>query len=969
MGIGSERTTVQKPIIEWAEESGWNLIDPDEAQRIRGGESSPILKSIFIEQLQKLNPGIINSPGQAEDVANRLMRLPPNIEGNLEAWEYLRGLKTVFIETEKRELNLRIIDTERIEANQFHVTYEFPFVSGHSRIRADVVFFINGIPVVVIEAKAATRIEGIADALDQIRRYHEQASELFAQVQIFVITDLVHFMYGPTWNISRKTLFSWREDFSGGFEDLVKSFLNRRQIVKTITDYILFVRRDSELNKVVLRPHQMRAVEKVVKRCKDPDAKRGLIWHTQGSGKTYTMIVTAKKLLEDPDLNNPTVLMIVDRNELQQQLFQNLESVGFGRVSITTSKRHLRELLRKDTRGLIVSMIHKFDGADANLNRRSNIYVLIDEAHRSTGGKLGTYLMAALPNATFIGFTGTPIDRSSHGRSTFEVFGKDDREKGGYTDKYSIQESIEDNTTVPLHYQLAPNELIVDREAMEREFWAAVELEGVADLEEIDRVLDRAVTLKNMLKNNERVDKIAEFVADHFKKYIEPMGYKAFLVAVDREACVLYKKALDKYLPPDYSEVVISRNNNDHAWMREYHLSDDEEARIRKEFRKPDGLPKILIVTEKLLTGYDAPILYCLYLDKPMRDHVLLQAIARVNRPYEDREGRKKTNGLILDFVGIFDNLERALAFDSAEIERVVEDLDVLKKHFEDLIKEGQKKYLPLVSGKDPVEAAEDVLEYFRDREKREEYYRYFHDLQDVYEVLSPDIFLHPFLNDYVELTKIYLILRNAYNKGAPIDKSLLRKTAAILRAIINTSEVLRPLAEYKIGLAELEILVRRKEPSTVKVFNLIRAVREMASQSTIEQPYLIPIGERAEEICRQFEQRQIESEEAVRKLVELVNSIRDAQAEQKHSHLSPEAFALRWWLEIMKNESAERAREVANNADEAFRSFPHWELSRDQERQLRTNLYRALLQSGVPKNKLVEWVSEILELLRRGRQ
>jgi len=288
--------------------------------------------------------------------------------------------------------------------------------------------------------------------------------------------------------------------------------------------------------------------------------------------------------------------MLVDRNELEQQLFGNLEAVGFARVQVANSKRHLYELLKSDYRGLIVSMIHKFDDIPANVNLRENIYVLVDEAHRTTGGKLGNYLMGALPNAMYIGFTGTPIDKTAHGKGTFKVFGTDDPK--GYLDKYSIRESIEDGTTVPLHYSLAPNELRVDRETLEHEFLNLVEAEGVSDVEELDRVLEKAVTLKNMLKNRERIDKIAEFVANHFKTVVEPMGYKAFLVAVDREACALYKEALDRYLPPEYSAVVISKNYNDPPELAKYHLAEEKEEQIRKAFRSPDSLPNILIVTE-----------------------------------------------------------------------------------------------------------------------------------------------------------------------------------------------------------------------------------------------------------------------------------------------------------------------------------------------------------------------------------
>jgi len=961
--LGGERHTVQEPLIRYAQEAGWTYLPPQEALRLRGGEDSPILKMVLVKQLQRLNPGVVDSVAKAEEVIARLVRVRPNIEGNFEAWEYLKGLKTVFVEAERREKNLCLLDPDHPEVNAFHITDEFRFISGPTVIRADVVLFVNGIPVIVVETKAATRPEGIAEAFDQIRRYHEEGAELMAQAQLFAITHLIRFFYGPTWNLSHKVLLNWKDEQAGDFETLVKTFVTPRRLLRVLTDYILFVRKDGELSKAVLRPHQMRAAEKVIARAADPEKRRGLVWHTQGSGKTYTMITVAKALLEDPRFQNPTVLMIVDRNELQQQLFQNLEAAGFSQVHVALSKRHLRDLLKQDTRGLIVSMIHKFDDADANLNIRTNIFVLVDEAHRSTGGDLGNYLMGALPNATFVGFTGTPIDRTSQGKGTFKVFGGGD--PGGYLDKYSIRESIEDGTTVPLHYQMAPNDLVVDRETMEREFWAVANLEGVADVEELNRVLDRAVTLKNMLKNPERVDKIASFVADHFERYIRPMGYKAFLVAVDREACCFYKEALDRYLPSEVNKVVISRGHNDPSHISRYHLSDNEEAAVRKAFRKPDENPQILIVTEKLLTGYDAPILYCMYLDKPMRDHVLLQAIARVNRPYEDKTGRCKTNGLIVDFVGILDNLERALAFDSKDVEGVVEGIDVLRDRFATMMEQGRCDFLPLASGKREDKAAEAVLEHFRDKERREAFYAYFRELEEVYEILSPDPFLRPFLEDYKALVAMYRLLWSAYEPHIPVDKSFLRKTAEIVQKHTVTNAVHEPEKAYEIGTGTLLALVAEEKPETVKVFNLLQELHRLVEAKGNEQPHLIPIGERAEAIRRAFEERQLNSQGALKKLAELVRDLSEAQEQRKESKLSPEAFAVAWWLRVQKGFDAKQAEQLATPIERALQEYPHWMVNSSQERDLRKTLYKALINWNI--KDVVAWADEILVLLRRA--
>ncbi|MGQ9780410.1 MAG: type I restriction endonuclease subunit R [Bacillota bacterium] len=957
MPLGGERTTVQDPLIRYAVEAGWTYLPPEEALRLRRGDAGIVLHEVLARQLQRLNPGVVDNI-RAEEVIRRLVSVHPNIEGNLQAWEYLKGLKTVFVETERRERNLRLLDLQNPENNTFHVTDELRFAGGTNPIRPDVVFFVNGIPVIVVETKSATRLEGIADALDQIRRYHREGAELLAVLQLHALTHLLKFYYGATWNTSRKSLYNWRDEQAGDFEMLVKTFFAPRRVLRVLTEFILFARKDGELTKVVLRPHQMRAVDRVIERAKDPEKRRGLVWHTQGSGKTYAMITVAKRIIEDPAFANPTVLMLVDRNELEQQLFANLEAVGFGRVEVARSKRHLLELLRSDRRGLIVSMIHKFDDMPANVNLRENFFVLVDEAHRTTGGELGNYLMGALPNATYIGFTGTPIDRTASGRGTFKVFGTDDPK--GYLDKYSIRESIEDGTTVPLHYSLAPNELRVDKETLEREFLDLVELEGVSDVEELDRVLERAVTLRNMLKNRTRVERVAAFAARHFREAVEPMGYKAFLVAVDREACAFYKEALDRYLPPEYLAVVISSGYQDPPELARYHLTEEREEQVRRAFRKPDALPKILIVTEKLLTGFDAPILYCMYLDKPMRDHVLLQAIARVNRPYEDDEGRRKPAGFVLDFVGIFENLEKALAFDSEDVQGVVEGIDALKDRFADLMAKGRRVYLPLVAGKSPDKAAEAVLEHFRDKETRHEFYQYFRELQEVYEILSPDPFLRPFMADYEELARMYRMLRSNYEPGIQVDRDFLRKTARLVQEHTETGAIQVPAGLCRLDAMTLAKIAGEKIPDTVKVFNLLQALRTMVAEEAGRSPYLIPIGERAEQIAQAFEERQATTEETLRQLQRLAQECVEAEKAKQELDLSPEGFAV---FLLLRREGIEGAEITARRVAEVFQQFPYWERSDTQQRNLRIALFRVLLEARV--EPVVGFAERIMKMLR----
>jgi len=974
--LGSEKYSVQKPIIDYVQEPsaeyvsqdglkvflklGWQYVAPDDALRMKGGESGMVFREIFIQQLQRLNPDFLDHL-MAEELIKKIETLPANIEGNFLAWEYLKGLKTVFVPTEKRERNVTFIDTENIDRNTFQVTDEFVFSNGMKTIRPDIVFLVNGIPVLFVETKAAHKIEGMSEALEQIKRYHRESPELLAVLQVYAITHLLKYYYSATWNTSEKLLFNWKAESGGDFEQLVKTFFDRQRVVKLLTDFILFTRQDDELRKIVLRPHQMKAIDKITKRAEDPEKQRGLVWHTQGSGKTFTMIIAAQKIIENPLFENPTVIMLVDRNELESQLFGNLTAVGMSNV-VAKSKEHLQELLSGDRRGLIVTMIHKFYGMPKNINLRKNIFVLVDEAHRTTGGELGNYLMGAIPNATYIGFTGTPIDKTQYGKGTFITFGKDDSSHG-YLDKYSIAESIEDGTTVPLYYTLAPNELLADKELLENDFLDLKEAEGISDVEELNKVLERAVTIKNMLKNKERVEKVVQYVANHFLNTVEPMGYKAFLVGVDREACALYKQELDKYLPADYSQVVYSPFYNDPPELAKYHLSDIEEKRIRKSFRKANELPKILIVTEKLLTGFDAPILYCMYLDKPMRDHVLLQAIARVNRPYEDDEGRKKASGFVLDFVGIFDNLEKALAFDSQDIFGIVKDIDELKERFKAEMEKAKTDYLPIIGGKKQDKAVEALLNYFLDEKIRNEYYQFFKELSAIYEIISPDAFLRDYLDDYETLSSMFRILRENYDRSVDIDKDFTRKTIELVKKHTKSGDIQPALEVFEIDENTLKKIEQSKASDIEKVFNLIKSLEKTVAREGETSPYLKSIAEKAEMLVQLFQNRQKSTQETLNELKKIIEEINTAKKEREEKNMTAEIFSIYW---ILDRAGFENATSMANQMEKVFEEYPHWQKSNKHGIKIRQKLYEVMVQSGTTDTKKIsETAQQIMKILK----
>ena len=961
--LASERGVVQEPFIRYATEVGWVRLSQDDALSERGGESGLLLYPTLRRKLLELNPGIL-SPDHVEQVISRIEGARASIEGNAEVLAWLRAQRSVWVDAQKRERNVTLIDFDHVEHNVFHVTDEWEYTNGQKTNRADVVFLINGVPVALVETKAATKPDGIDRALVQVRRYHAETPEMVTAPQLFDVTHLVDFFYGVTWSLDRKALFNWKDDEPGNFERKVKRFFGRERFLKTLREWIIVYRKDDELRKIVLRQHQARAVDKVVARAVDPEKTRGLVWHTQGSGKTFTMITAAQQLLSHPAFANekPTIIMLVDRTELQQQLFGNLEASGVP-FKVAASKRRLRELLAQDFRGVIVSMIHKFDGADANLSDRSNIFLLVDEAHRSTGGDLGNFLLAALPNATMIGFTGTPIDKTAYGKGTFKVFGRDDHPQG-YLDKYSIAESIEDGTTLRLHYTLAPNEMLVPKEQLETEFFALSETEGVSDIEELNIILEKAVNLRAFLKAPSRIEKVAAFAANHFRENVEPLGYKAFLVAVDREACALYKHALDHHLPADFSAVVYTTDYNDLPLLKQFALGEDAEKQLRKAFIKRNTSPKILIVTEKLLTGFDAPVLYCMYLDKPMRDHALLQAIARVNRPYEEEGAIRKPSGFVLDFVGIFENLTKALAFDSDVVASVIENLDVLRDRFAKQMAAPAESYLGFCRGPIDDRAAESVIAAFVDKDKREAFFAFFRELENLYEIISPDAFLRPYIDNYARLAALYALVRNAYSTQPPIIRDLMRKTEELVQKHAETEGLVTTLPVVNIDENVLAS-IRYDDPDPGKVINLGKGILKATIREDTP-PYLVSIGDRAESILEAFDDRQVSTTTALQELAQLSRELLEAEDERKRLGLDEPTFAILRELQ-RAGVKGDDVRVLAVTLNSVFVTYPDFGDNPAQRRSLKAELYKQLLPA-IGKARMVG-VAEALVRARRGER
>jgi type I restriction enzyme, R subunit len=969
----SESGSVQFPMVRHAVEIGWAALDPDTAKTRRGGVGGMLLRDALADALARFNPWLTRAA--VNSIIETIDAVSATVDGNREILHWLRGERGWYNEVEGLQRRVTVIDFADVSANRCEVTWEWSLKpAGRTKgNRADVMFVVNGIPVCLVEHKNPKDGDAIARAITQLRRYELETPELLGTPQLFNVTHLLEYWYGVTWNATRRDMARWKQTPDEAYRFAVQAFFERTDFLRTLQHWILYYVQDGETRKSVLREHQRRAIDAVVARCADSTKTRGLVWHTQGSGKTFTLLTAAKLILEQKArFQNGTVILVVDRTELEGQLKGWVERV-LGEmqgqdiaIRRARNKAELQELLDADFRGLIIAMIHKFEAIRKDSSTRDNIYVFIDEAHRSVAKDLGTYLMASVPKATVIGFTGTPIAETEQGRGTFKIFGAEDEK--GYLDKYSIRESIQDETTLPIRHDFAPSEMAVPLEQLDKEFFQLAGSEGVTDIDELNAVLDKAVGLRMFLKADARVANVAAFIAQHFTENVDPLGYKAFVVAVDREACAKYKQALDALLPPGWVEAVYTENAADvieRPLVARLQLSDEREADVRIQFKKPGQLPKILVVTDKLLTGYDAPLLYCLYLDKPMRDHVLLQAVARANRPYVDADGVQKKIGLVIDFVGVLRELKKALKFDSEEMSGVIEDLDLLLADLLSRLTAARTNFLDVGEQGGADERLEKlVYGQFLDPAARKAFFEAYKDIENLWEILSPSKELVDHIGTFRHLAQLYATVRNAYADKIGFVADLAHKTKVLVQQSATHEGLGRLTRSVTFDHKTLDAM--RGEPGSDegKVFNLVRGLQEVMDENTEVAAALQPLKERAERILKDLEDRNVSGLAAL-DLLEAIAAEKDAAMQAAaDSGLTPRAFSAYWLVKESPDLKAGGIdpMEFAKEIERLMAQFPNSGANIDERRKLRGAMYRPLLKlPGDERAKLVDAVIDSL--------
>jgi len=768
---------------------GWHFVGPAELPR---QSQEALVEPYLREALIRLNPEIAANTSRVDDVLYRLRAIVMSarsdglVKANEEFAAWLLGDRSMPFGPNGEHVTLHLIDFEDIEQNSFVVTQQFTFRAGKTEKRADLVLLVNGLPLVLIEAKTPVRssqswLDGALQVHDD---YEQNVPELFVPNVFSVATEGKELRYGSI-RMPVDLWGPWRLEEDGPqslgeVEKAVASMLRPATVLDLLSNFTAFATEKGQQRiKIIARYQQVDGVNKIVQRVVAGQPRKGLIWHFQGSGKSLLMLFAARKLRLHSVLKNPTVLVVVDRIDLDTQISGIFYAADMANLVRTDSRKELSELLEKDVRKVIITTIHKFGEADGVLNDRDNIIVMVDEAHRTQEGDLGRKMREALPNAFLFGLTGTPINRAD--RNTFYAFGAE-VDENGYLSKYGLDDSLRDGATKELHFEPRLVDLHIDQEKIEAAYEELTK--GLTD-EDKDKLGRAAANMANIIKAPNRIGPICADIAKHYQEKVAPNRFGAQVVTFDRESCLLYKQELDRHLPPETSDIVISVNSGEEQYAP-YRRDKDAEEKLLDRFRDPKDPFKILIVTSKLLTGFDAPILQTMYLDKPLRDHTLLQAICRTNRPY----GEQKTHGLIVDYLGIFDDVAQALKFDEKGVQKAVSNISELKAVLPSLVQKCLEYFAGVdrtLSGYEGLIAAQDCLP---NNERRDAFAADFKVLSRVWEALSPDPALTPHEKEYRWLAQVYESLKPSTGTGRLLWHRLGAKTIELIHENVHVDAV-----------------------------------------------------------------------------------------------------------------------------------------------------------------------------------
>lgn len=913
---------IEQAALQWLAELGYETafgpeISPGGERPERESFRDVVLAGRLRAALARLNPHL---PEEAlEDALQQVLHLDsPNLAENNRRfhWMLRDGVKVEVVspEGERRGDFARLLDFAEPGNNDWLAVNQFTAVTGEYNRRADVVVFVNGLPLAVIELKnPADQSATVKGAYQQLQTYMREIPELFHYNEVLVVSDSTAARHG-TITSSWERFAPWRtiegeRDAPADLpqlEVLLRGIFEKRRFLDLVQNFVVFERDGDRLYKKMAMYHQFHGVNAAVAatlRATRPEADRrvGVIWHTQGSGKSLSMVFYAAKLLRHPEMNNPTIVVLTDRNDLDQQIYENFlraeELVPYPKQA--ESVEDLKRLLSVPAGGVIFTTVQKFQPEEGGryplLSERSNIVVIADEAHRSHYNFMSgyaRYIREGLPNAAFVGFTGTPIELED--KSTRQVF-------GDYISVYDIQRSIADGATVPIYYEGRLVKLHLTNEFIDEEF------EEVTEGEEEhvkEKLKSRWAHLEALAGTPERLKLIARDILDHYTERSKTLAGKALIVCMSRRICVeLYKYLRELPSCPEVA-VVMTGSASDPADYQPHIRSKSKQEEIKRRFKDPDDPLKLVIVRDMWLTGFDNPCLHTMYLDKPMKGHNLMQAIARVNRVFKDKPG-----GLIVDYIGIADDLKRALAcytekdrneamipLDQA-IAVLREKYDITCAFFHGIDYQGWRRLAPVDLTRLLQRAHNAVV---ADDETKSRFLKACTELTRVFALVSP----HPEAAKIRDDVAFFQHVRRSVVKYTPLVRQPVDELNLAVKQLVSeaiaSDEVVDIFGAAGVKRPDISILsdeflaeVQGMEHKNLQV-ELLRRLIEDEIKTKMRQNVVRyrSFKEMLEQVLKGYQNRSLQSAEVIARLVELARELRQVEHRGQALGLTEEEMA-----------------------------------------------------------------------------
>ncbi len=1037
-------TQLENLCLDWFKEEGWQVIyapdyAPESPNALRKDYREIILKSHLLEAFLRINKHL---PEECFEQVFATISKPENLDLTLANKAFHKKLiEGVPVQYKKKDQIIYdkalLIDFENEGNNLFYAVNQFTVSGTKQPRRPDVICFINGLPIAVLELKSPSDENAdIWNAFQQIQTYKNEISDLFIFNEAVVISDGFTARVGAL-TADEERFMPWRtianEDdkpqLEWQLETVVKGFFNRKLLLDYIRFFVLFENSDAKIIKKIAGYHQFHAVREAVNativaavgahkdiksKIKPNEKKAGVVWHTQGSGKSISMCCYAGMLLQQKEMKNPTLLIVTDRNDLDGQLFETFGNAHelLKQTPIQAENREdLRRILgERESGGIIFTTVQKFsplDGEDAHpiLNDRHNIVVISDEAHRSQYGlkanvsKDGKYkygyakhMRDALPNASFIGFTGTPI--SFEDKDTRAVF-------GDYVSIYDIQDAVNDKATVPIYYESRLAKLDINRDEIEK-LSAQVEevIEDEEDLSSKEKAKGEWSRLEKLVGATPRLKQVAEDIVNHFTARNNTTDSKAMIVAMSRDICVQLYDEIIKIKPEWYNEdpekgsikIIMTGSAADKASFQPHIHNKQVKKRLEKRFKKPDDALKIVIVRDMWLTGFDAPCCNTMYIDKPMKGHGLMQAIARVNRVFKDKPG-----GLVVDYIGIANELKQALKIysdskgkgapthDAREAFAVMlEKIDAIRGMFAKTSASkgfGYSKF-ETEAQKLIVPAANHILSLDEGKKR----------FLDLVLAMTKAYSLCSTLDEAKSLrTEIafYSALKVAISKFTSVDKKLSQNDKnSALKQILDNAIVAEGVTDVfalcglnkpNIGLLSNEFLedVKQMPYKNLAIELLEKLLKDGIKAKTRnnvvqEKKY----SDRLQETLRKYNNRAIETAQVIEELIQMAKDFQDDMAREDALGLNPDEVA--FYDALANNESAVRMlgddilKKIAIEITEKLRKSTtvDWQVRESVRAQLRILVRRTLQKYKYPPDQAADAIELVLkqaEVLSNG--